>query len=104
VNDNLTELEARLAGQEAIPDHWHASAITTPADLASFAEQDLDEARSRLARLAQIWADRLNALTPNQLDHSPGKGWTFRQIAFHMGGSSYCADAVGDLLPVATIR
>jgi hypothetical protein len=102
--DHFAEMEARLAGHEAIPDHWHASASTTPADLAPFTEQDLDEARSRLARLAQIWTDRLNALTPDQLDHSPGKGWTFRQLAFHMDGSSYYADSVGDLLAAETVR
>ncbi|MFJ2033299.1 hypothetical protein [Streptosporangium sp. NPDC087985] len=99
--DHLAELEARLAEHETIPDHWHASAITTPADLAPFTEQDLDEARSRLTRLALIWANRLNSLTPDQLDHSPGKGWTFRQIAFHLGGSTYYANAVGELLPSA---
>ncbi|MDP9840885.1 hypothetical protein [Streptosporangium lutulentum] len=102
--DHLSELEARLAGHEAIPDHWHASMITTPADLAPFTEHDLDEARSRITRLAQLWVDRLNALTPEQLDRSPGQGWTFRQLAFHMSGSSYYADAVGDLRPAATVR
>ena len=95
--DHLAELEARLAGHEALADHWHASAITTPADMAPFTEQDLDEARSRLTRLAQIWADRLGALTEDQLDHSPGEGWTFRQISFHVAGSGYYAEAVGDL-------
>ncbi|MDP9863587.1 MULTISPECIES: hypothetical protein [Streptosporangium] len=99
--DHLAEMEARLAGHETIPDHWHASATTTPADLAPFTEQDLDEARSRITRLAQIWTDRLNALTPDQLDHSPGKGWTFRQLAFHLAGSTYYADAVGELSATA---
>ncbi|MFI6453996.1 hypothetical protein ACIBF6_20845 [Streptosporangium amethystogenes] len=102
--DHLAEVEARLAGHETIPDHWHASAITTPADLAPFGQQDLDEARSRLTRLAKIWADRLNVLTPDQLDNSPGKGWTFRRIAFHVAESDYYADAVGALLPAATVR
>jgi hypothetical protein len=97
--DHLAELEARLAGHEAIPDRWHASTITTPADLAPFTDQDLDEARSRLTRLTQMWTDRLNTLTPDQLDHSPGKGWTFRQLAFHLTGSTYYANAVGDLSP-----
>jgi hypothetical protein len=95
--DHLAELEARLAGHEPLPDHWHASAVTTPADLAPFTRQDLDEARSRLTRLGRIWADRLDALTPDQLDRSPGQGWTFRQLAFHLGGSVYYADSVGDL-------
>jgi hypothetical protein len=95
--DHLAELEARLAGHEPLPDRWHASAVTTPADLAPFTRQDLDEARSRLIRLGRIWADRLDALTPDQLDRSPGQGWTFRQLAFHLGGSVYYADSVGDL-------
>ncbi|GAA3474090.1 hypothetical protein [Nonomuraea roseola] len=95
--DHLAELEARLAGHETVPDRWHASAITTPADLAPFTEQDLEEASSRLLRLARIWSARLNALTSDELDRSSGEGWTFRQIAFHLAGSVYYADAVGDL-------
>ncbi|GII31507.1 hypothetical protein [Planotetraspora mira] len=102
--DHLAEMEARLAGHDAIPDHWHASATTTPADLAPFTEQDLDEARSRITRLAQIWTDRLDALTPEQLDHSPGDGWTFRRLALHLGGSTYYADAVGALVPAVAAR
>ncbi|MEV5570961.1 hypothetical protein AB0L06_13005 [Spirillospora sp. NPDC052269] len=95
--DHLAEIEARLVGRTPLPDHWHASASTTPADLALFTQQDLDEARSRLERLAEIWSARLNSLSPELLDDSPGTGWTFRQIAFHMDESSYYADAVGDL-------
>ncbi|MEU6260923.1 hypothetical protein [Streptomyces sp. NPDC047043] len=95
--DHLAELEARLAGEEPLPDQWHASATTTDADLAPFTQEDLDEARSRLTRLARIWANRLDALTDAQLDHSPGEGWSFRELALHLKGSTYYADAVGDL-------
>jgi hypothetical protein len=95
--DHLAELEARLAGEEPQPDHWHASMVTTEADLAPFTRADLDEARSRLSRLARIWANRLDALTAEQLDHSPGEGWTFRELALHLKGSTYYADSVGDL-------
>ncbi|WP_306184242.1 MULTISPECIES: hypothetical protein [unclassified Streptomyces] len=95
--DHLAELEARLAGEEPRPDHWHASAITTEADRAPFTEEDLDEARSRLTRLARIWANRLDALTAEELDHSPGEGWSFRELARHLAGSTYYADALGDL-------
>ena len=95
--DHLAELEARLAGRRPEPDRWHASASTTPADLAAFTAEDLDEARSRLRRLGRIWTDRLGALSPAQLDHSPGEGWTFRQLAFHLEGSVYYADSVGKL-------
>ncbi|RFU40114.1 hypothetical protein DZF91_18845 [Actinomadura logoneensis] len=100
--DHLAELEARLAGEPTIPDRWHASASTTPGDLAPFTDQDLDEAGSRLTRLGRIWAVRLDALTPEQLDHSPGEGWTFRQIAFHVAESMYYADSVGDLTAVGS--
>jgi hypothetical protein len=95
--DHLAELEARLAGEEPQPDHWHASTITTDADRAPFTGEDLDEARSRLTRLARIWASRLDALTDEQLDHSPGEGWSFRELARHVTESAYYADAVGDL-------
>ncbi|MFD7687375.1 hypothetical protein [Streptomyces sp. NPDC059781] len=95
--DHLAEMEARLAGEEPQPDHWHASLITTEADLAPFTPQDLDEARSRLTRLARVWANRLDALTDEQLDDSPGEGWSFRELARHLTESVYYADAVGDL-------
>lgn len=97
--DHLAEMEARLAGEPTSPDGWHASAITTKADHAPFTQVDLDEAHSRLNRLARIWVNRLSNLTPEQLDHSPGAGWSFRQLAFHLAGSAYYADAVGDLTP-----
>ncbi|WP_069465882.1 hypothetical protein, partial [Actinacidiphila rubida] len=95
--DHLAELEARLAGEEPEPDHWHASATTTPADLAPFTAEDLDEARSRLTRLARMWSQRLGAFSGEQLDRSPGPGWSFRQLAFHLEGSAYYADSVGRL-------
>jgi len=95
--DHLAELEARLAGERTQPDHWHASTVTTEADRAPFTQEDLDEARSRLTRLARIWAARLGALTDEQLDHSPGEGWSFRELALHVQESTYYADAVGDL-------
>ncbi|MFC5908745.1 hypothetical protein [Streptacidiphilus monticola] len=96
--DHLAELEARLAGREPQPDHWHASATTTPADLAPFTPEDLDEARSRLVRLGRVWADRLGALSDAQLDRSPGAGWSFRLLAAHVAGSlDYYAGAVGRL-------
>ena len=75
--DHLAELEARLAGEQPQPDHWHASALTGEADLAPFTAQDLDEARSRLTRLARIWANRLDSVTDDQLVRPPGEGWSF---------------------------
>jgi len=98
--DHLAELEARVAGQPTLPDHWHASAVTTPADLAPFTPEDLDEARSRLTRLAQIWSLRLRALDDERLDRAEGDAWTLRELARHLG-STYYADAVGRLSPSA---
>ncbi|MCU7725655.1 hypothetical protein ODJ79_18150 [Actinoplanes sp. KI2] len=95
--DHLAEIEARVAGVPTIPDHWHASASTTPADLAPFTAEDLDEARSRLTRLAQIYAVRLGALGPAQLDRRDRDAWTPREIAFHLEDSLYYADAIGFL-------
>jgi hypothetical protein len=98
--DHLAEVEARLAGQPTIPDHWHASAITTPADLAPFTEADRDEAHSRLDRLAQIWRVRLGALDDETLDWRDGDAWTIREVAFHLAESVYHAEALGDLSAV----
>ena len=55
--DHLAQFDARLARVPSLPDEWHGSAITTEADMTPFTEQDLDEARSRLKRLAQILED-----------------------------------------------
>jgi hypothetical protein len=95
--DHLAEVEARVAGASPIPDHWHASAITTPADLAPFTADDRDEAHSRLERLAQLWRVRLRSLNDARLDRRDGDAWTIREIAFHLAESAYYADAVGDL-------
>ncbi|WP_229830250.1 hypothetical protein [Actinoplanes ianthinogenes] len=94
--DHLAEVEARLAGVPTIPDHWHASGITTAADLAPFTEEDLAEASSRLTRLAQIWVVRLDSLDGERLDRAEPGAWTIREIAEHLS-DTYYADAVGDL-------
>ncbi|MGW2374375.1 hypothetical protein [Kitasatospora sp. NPDC001683] len=96
--DHWAELEARLAGEPPAADHWHASEVTTPADLVPFTAADLDEARSRLTRLGRIWAQRVAALPERQLDDSPGKGWSFRQIVCHLAGAgAYYVDSVGPI-------
>ncbi|MGW2867224.1 hypothetical protein [Kitasatospora sp. NPDC001225] len=96
--DHLAEVEARLVGEPTEPDHWHASNATTPADLAPFTTADLDEARSRLTRLAGIWSRRVAALPDERLDDSPGTGWSFRQIVCHVSEAGYYyADSVGSL-------
>jgi len=96
--DHLAELEARLARHPTEPDAWHGSLVTTPGDLAAFTEIDLDEARSRLRRLALIWEVRLSSLSEEQLDASEGDDWTLRQVAFHVAESAFYADSVGALV------
>jgi hypothetical protein len=95
--DHLAEVEARLAGQPTQPDNWHGSMVTTPADLAPFTADDLDEARSRLRRLAQLWELRLRSQPAERMDQAEGDAWTLRQVAFHVAGSDFYADAVGHL-------
>jgi hypothetical protein len=95
--DHLAEVESRLAGRTPEPDAWHGSAITTAADLAPFSAADLDEARSRIGRLALIWDARLRSLTDEQLDRGYPGAWTVRQVAFHVAGSDFYADSVGRL-------
>jgi len=95
--DHLAELEARLAGAATVPDQWHGSEVTTPADMAAFTADDLDEARSRLGRLAQVWALRLGALDAERLDRQEPGAWTLRQVAFHVAESVVYAESVGEL-------
>jgi hypothetical protein len=40
---------------------------------------------------------RLRALTGAQLDRRDGAAWSPRQIAFHLAGSLFYAESVGDL-------
>lgn len=95
--DHLAQLEAGLAKAQSQPDDWHASAVTTPADLARFTDDDLDEARSRLRRLALIWDLRLRALADEQLDAAEPDAWSPRELAVHLTESVFYANAVGEL-------
>jgi hypothetical protein len=95
--DHLAQLDARLAGIASLPDEWHASAVTTPADMAPFSQEDLDEAGSRLRRLAQIWRVRLSSVPEDEMDASEGDDYTPREMAFCAIESRDYADAIGSL-------
>lgn len=95
--DHLAQLEAHVAGAPSLPDRWHGSLVTTAADLAPFEQHDLDEARSRLSRLAQLWRLRLAAVAPADLDRAEDDAYTPREMAFCVVGSRYYADAIGEL-------
>ena len=95
--DHLAEIDARLSGRPPEADGWHASAVTTPADLAAFGVDDLNEARNRLRRLALMYEVRLTNLTDQVLDTTPGGEWSIRQVVFNVGKSAFYADLVGRL-------
>ncbi len=90
--DHLAEIECRLAGLPTIPDGWHGRMATTDADFARFTEIDLDEATSRLSRLAACFRARLSGIDPARLDEpGPDGAWTLRQVVYHVAGVAYYA-------------
>jgi hypothetical protein len=95
--DHLAEIDARLAGRPTEPDTWHGSMVTTPADMAPFTADDVDEAGNRLRRLASMYDVRLRPLTAEQLDARDGDAWPLREVALHVAESAFYADAVGRL-------
>jgi hypothetical protein len=97
--DHLAQLETHLADVRPLRDEWHASSMTTPADLALFEPDDLDEARSRLSRLAQIWRIRLASVPGQMMDAAVLDAYTPREMAFHLVESVYYADAIGAIRP-----
>jgi hypothetical protein len=94
--DHLAEIECRLAGLPAPPDRWHGRRITVDSDLARFSEVDLDEATSRLTRLAACYRARLHGLDDATLDAVPDDGWSLRQIVAHVAGITWYAEALSD--------
>jgi hypothetical protein len=83
--DHLTEIECRLAGLPTLPDQWHGRMITLDADFGRFTEADLDEATSRLRRLAACYQARLSGLSQRALDARPDEDtWTIREVVHHV--------------------
>jgi hypothetical protein len=83
--DHLTEIECRLAGLPTLPDQWHGRMITLDADFGRFTEADLDEATSRLRRLAACYQARLSGLDQRALDARPDEDtWTIREVVHHV--------------------
>jgi hypothetical protein len=96
--DHLTEIECRLEGTQTLPDRWHGRMVTLDADFARFTEVDLDEATSRLTRLAACYQARLSGLDPEVLDARPGDGvWTLREVVHHVSNVTAYADTLGRL-------
>ena len=95
--DHLHEVEALLAGAEPIPDEWHGRTVTLEADWPPVTEADLDEARSRLRRLARTYLLRYAAAGPAEWDAPRGDAWTLREIAEHVSHVHVYAEYVGRL-------
>jgi hypothetical protein len=94
--DHLAEIEARLAGQDTLPDRWHGRRLTLHTDLAPFTEAELDEATSRLTRLGSCFQSVLSHLEPQLLDIRPDEHtWTIREIVHHVSGVRHYAGLVG---------
>lgn len=89
--DHLAEIDCRRAGLPTLPDHWHGRTVTTDADFARFTEVDLNEATSRLTRLAACYRARTTT------DPLPGEGWSLPEIIEHVANVTYYARAVGRL-------
>ena len=96
--DHLAELECRLAGLPTAPDRWHGRRVTLETDFARFTELDLDEATSRLTRLAACYRARLGGLEAPVLDAPAADGgWTLREVVHHVSNVTYYARAMGRL-------
>jgi hypothetical protein len=93
--DHLAEIECRLAGLPTVPDRWHGRALTLDADWARFTEADLDEATSRLTRLAAYYRARIGRLDDTVLDAEAGAAWTIRQVVRHVADVRYYAAQLG---------
>ena len=94
--DHLSELECRLAGIPTLPDRWHGRLVTTDADFGRFTEIDLDEATSRLTRLAVCYQARLGLVGPEALDARPDEStWTIREVVHHVSAVTAYAQMIG---------
>ena len=72
--------------------------VTVDADFARFTEVDLDEATSRLTRLAACYQARLGQLDAQVLDSRPGQDtWTIREVVHHVRHVTAYAEYMGRL-------
>lgn len=95
--DHLHEVEALLAEAKPMPDQWHGRFVTLDADWQPMTQLDLDEAQSRLRRLARTYLLRYAAAGPKEWDAPRGTAWTLREIAEHVAGVTAYAEYVGRL-------
>ncbi len=97
LTDHLHEVEALLAGAEAVPDEWHGRTVTLDADWARFTELDYQEACSRLRRLGRWYVLRYQSAGPESWDEARPGAWTLREIAAHVANVRVYAELVGAL-------
>jgi hypothetical protein len=95
--DHLAEIDALLAGEQTLPEHWLGRTVTLDADFARFTESDLHEASCRLLRFGEMYRVRFTARSAEDLDAERPNAWTLRQIAHHVSNVVWYAEQVGDL-------
>ncbi len=97
VIDHLAEIQARISGEDSLADNWHNSTFTTAADLAPFDQNDLNEARERLVRLAQLWRITMAGVPAAKLDEPVDNAMTLRELAEHTVESLVYGQMIGAL-------
>ena len=95
--DHLAEAAARINNTTPLEDHWHHSSNTTPADLAPFTTDDLNQAVERLNRVAQLWQLTYASLDDAELDTPADDAMTLRELAHHAAESIDYATMIGTL-------
>jgi hypothetical protein len=96
--DHLAQIEALLCGAEPLSDGWHGSLVTFDSDWARFSEADLNEARQRLWRIAQLYELRLSSMTDDDWSRSRDPEWSIKAIVGHVADPWY-AEQVGHWRP-----
>jgi hypothetical protein len=96
--DHLAEIQCRMAGLPTLADNWHGRMVTTDADFGRFTEVDLDEATSRLNRLAACYRAILQNRDAAFLDERPQQPtWTIREVVHHVSHVTAYAEMIGPL-------
>ena len=96
--DHIAQLEAHLTGTAPV-----AGSVARLDDHDGSGPRPLrwsDASMKRGAacpRLAQLWRLRLAQVPPEELDRAEGDAYTPREMAFCAVGSTYYADAIGEL-------
>ena len=98
--DHLAQLEAHVAGADPVPNRWHGSHVTTAADLHPSRRRTSTRRGAGSSGSRSCGGSGSPRSPPEELDRAEGNAYTPREMAFCAVGSTYYADAVGDLAAV----